>query len=226
MTAIAEDPRPAPAMRTAGFVLIAAPLLMILGMAHHPTVSAHDPAGVVAQARALGAMAGRVHGVLITLMVAILLALVEFSLWRGLARSRVRVALLTYALGVVAMSAAALVSGFVVTNAVRLNPGVTPGDLQQSVTLMSFAMLFNQAFARCGAILMSAGILAWSLDLVRGGTLQRVLGSFGIVTGAGCMLVLAAGALRLDVHGAQAVNLLQAAWVLGAGIVMLREAER
>jgi hypothetical protein len=218
----ARDPALAPSVRTAAAVLIAAPLLMVLGMAHHPSIQAHEPAEVVAQARAIGATAAAVHAVLIALMIATLLALVEFSLWRGLARPKVRVALLGYALGVICMTVAALVSGFVTTNAARLNPGMTPADLQQSVTLMSFAALFNQAFARCGAILMSGAIAAWSLELLHGAALQRWVALFGIVTGLGCVLVLLAGGLRLDVHGMQVVNLLQACWVVGAGTLLLR----
>lgn len=59
--------------------------------------------------------------------------------------------------------------------------------------LSALATLFNQAFAKCGAVLMFAGIAAWSFDLLRGSRGARVLGAFGIVTGIGGTLALCCG---------------------------------
>jgi hypothetical protein len=104
----------------------------------------------------------------------------------------------------------------------HVNPGVTGADLQQMVAFMTFAMLLNQALAPCGAMLMSVGIVAWSLDLGRGPVPQRLLGYFGIVTGLGAALALAGGPLRLTVHGMTLVTLLEGVWTVGAGVVLLR----
>lgn len=212
------------AARVAAGVLIAAPLLQVLAMAHHPSVHAREPAEVLTQLRALGNLSGIVHGVLIGLVVAALLALLEFSVHRGLWRPLVRSALAAYALGVIFMTGAALVSGFIAPNVTSVNAGVTPSELQQTVSFLVFAMLFNQAFAKCAAILMSLGIVAWSVDLARGTGPARVLGGFGIASGLACALALAAGALHLDVHGMTLVTVVQALWTVGAGIVLLRGA--
>lgn len=208
--------------RLAGVVLIGAPLLEILAMAHHPSVHAHGAVAAVAQVSAMSHLAGVVHGVLIALMVLILLGLLELSVRRGLSRPLVRAGLATYGLGVIAMAAAALVSGFVAAN-VAQQPALTSASPETTLAFLSFAMLFNQAFARCGALLMSAGIVAWSLDLAHGTTAQRALGYFGIVSGIGCALALMAGVLHLDVAGMTAVTVIQAIWTVGAGTVLLRD---
>jgi len=208
--------------RLAAWVLIVGPLLEVAAMTEHPSVHGHEAAQVVAQVRSLSSLAALVHGVLIALMAAILLALLEFSVRRGLSRPLVRSGLLAYGLGVIAMTGAALVGGFVAPAVAHVNPGVTGADLQQMVAFMTFAMLLNQALAPCGAILMSVGIVAWSLDLGRGPVPQRLLGYFGIVTGLGAALALAGGLLRLTVHGMTLVTLLEGAWTVGAGVVLLR----
>jgi hypothetical protein len=87
-------------------------------------------------------------------------------------------------------------------------------------------MLFNQAFAKCGAVLMSAGITALSLDLLRGALPARALGIFGLSSGLACALAIATGWLRLDVHGMSAVVLLQALWTIGAGVLLLKHPGR
>jgi hypothetical protein len=219
---VTSDTHSARLARSAALLLIGVPLLQIVAMAHHPTVRATGVGEAVAQLRQMGALSAHVHGVLIALMVVQFLALVEFARWRGLARVAVRVGVLTYGAGMLAMIAAALVSGFITPKVVFLNPGVTPADLALTAQLSAFAMLFNQAFAPLGAILMSVGIAAWSVDLIRGGVPARVLAGFGVLVGVGCALALSVGALRLDVHGMTIVTVLQGIWAVSAGVVLLR----
>jgi hypothetical protein len=207
--------------RSAALLLIVVPILQIVAMAHHPAVRAADVSAAMQQLRQAGALSAHVHGVLVALMVVQFLALVEFACWRGLARVAVRVAVLTYGAGLLWMTAAALVSGFVAPRVVFLNPGVTPADLALTAQFAAFAMLFNQAFARCGALLMSVGIAAWSLDLMRGGVRERVLAGFGLLIGVGCALALSWGTVHLDVHGMTLVTVLQAIWTVGAGALLL-----
>jgi len=207
--------------RIAGGLLIAAPLLQVLGMAHHPSVQAHEAAAVLAQLRASARLSAAVHGMLIALMFAVLLALTEFSVARGLSRPAVRAGLITYGAGVLAMTAAALVSGFITPRLALLNPAAAAADPALTVQLAGFAMLLNQAFAKCGAVLMSAGIAAWSLELTRAAGPAWAVGVFGLVTGLGGALALCAGLLPLNVHGMRLVTVLQAAWAVGAGWVLL-----
>jgi hypothetical protein len=213
-------------LRISGLVLMLAPLLEIVGMAHHPSVHGHDAAQLVQELRAAAGSAAIVHGVLIALMFATLLALTEYSLARGLARAAVRVGLIAYAAGVLALTAAALVSGFVTPRLAFVNPALAPPDPALTVQLTALAMLFNQAFAKYGAVLVFAGMAAWSFDLLRDGRGTRVLGVFGLVAGIGGSLALCSGALRLDVHGMTVVAVLEALWTVGAGWLLWQAAGR
>jgi hypothetical protein len=199
----------------AALMLIGAPLLGILGMAHHPSVHAHGAAELAAGLKRSAELAALVHGFLIAVLIATLWALTEFSVWRGLRRALVRLALLTYGVGVLLMVCAALVSGLVTPRIAEAATDLMAPELQWVARLAAVAMLFNQAFARCGAVLMSVGICSWSMDLLRDRAV--LLGAFGTLCGLGCALAVGLGLLRLDVHGMMTVTVLQAIWTIGAG---------
>jgi hypothetical protein len=212
------------AVRAAALVLIVVPLLEVLAMAHHPSVHAHEVTEVVAQLRASAGSSALVHSVLIALMYLVLFGLTEFSVRRGLSRAAVRAALIAYGAGVLFMTAAALVSGFITPRIALAVPALAPADPALIVQFATFASLFNQAFAHCAAVLMSAGIAAWSLGLLRGSVAARVVGGFGLLTGIGCALAIFGGVLRLDVHGMAAVLVLQSVWTIAVGCLLWREA--
>jgi hypothetical protein len=212
------------AVRAAAWVLVGAPLIQLLAMGHHPSVHAHEVAEVVSELRASAGRSAWVHGILIGLMYLVLVALTEFSVRRGLARPAVCAALITYGAGVLLMTAAALVSGFITPRIALAVPALAPADPALIAQLATFASLFNQAFAHCAAVLMSAGIALWSLDLLRGSVGARAVAVFGILSGLGCATAVVGGVLRLDVHGMTAVVVLESAWMIGVGVLLLREA--
>ena len=207
--------------RAAGALLIVASIFELLAMAHHPSVHAHDLATVLVQLQALSAVSAWVHGVLIALMLIVFFALTEFAWQRGITRPAIRAGLIAYAAGVVAMMGAALVDGFVTPRVATLSTGVSATDLQVTAQLLKLCMLFNQALARLGAIAMSAAIIAWSLDLLLRAGLERALGVAGMAIGLGCVAALIAGVLQLDVHGMMLALVLQAAWTIGLGVLLI-----
>jgi hypothetical protein len=213
-----------PSARGAGALLIAASLLEILAMAHHPQVHTHDLSQAVTQLKALAGMSALVHGVLITLMWLGFFALSEFTLRRNPARMPVRFGFMAYAVGVAAMTGAAMVSGFITAPVAQASAGLDPTDLKITGQLLNLCVLCNQALARLGVVAMSAGIAAWSLDLVRGPALERMLGVFGIAVGVGCAGALIGGALQLDVHGMLGVIVAQGIWCIGVGVLLWRPA--
>jgi hypothetical protein len=210
------------AARAAGALLIGGSILEIAAMAHHPSVHAHDLAAVLVQLRALSAASAWVHGVLIALMLTVFFALTEFAWQRGITRPAIRAGLIAYAAGVVAMMGAALVDGFVTPRVAILAEGLGAADLSITAQLLHLCILFNQALAHLGAIAMSVAIIAWSLDLLRRAGFERALGAAGIAIGLGCVAALIAGVLQLDVHGMMLVLVLQAAWTIGVGVLLLR----
>jgi hypothetical protein len=208
--------------RAAGALLIGGSILEIAAMAHHPSVHAHDLATVLVQLQALSAVSAWVHGVLIALMLIVFFALTEFAWQRDITRPAIRAGLIAYAAGVVAMMGAALVDGFVTPRLATLAAGLGAADLSITAQLLHLCLLFNQALARLGAVAMSVGIAAWSVDLVRGARAERALGVFGVAIGLGSAGALILGALQLDVHGMMLVLLLQVIWTTGVGVLLLR----
>ena len=63
------------------------------------------------------------------------------------------------------MIGAAMMSGFVITQIASLTPHATEADLRISGQLLILCSVLNQTFASLGVVLMSAGIIFWSLDL-------------------------------------------------------------
>jgi hypothetical protein len=216
---------PPSAARTAAVLLVAAPVLEIIGMAHHPTVRVRDIAQAVEEMRALATPAAWVHGILIALMLATFFALTEFARPR-LARAVVRAGLIAYGVGVIAMTGAAVVDGFVTPGLAFATPVPGAQDLQITAQLMYFSMLCNRALASLGAVAMSCGIAAWSVDLLRGTSLARSLGVLGLLIAVACALALISGVLHLDVHGMSAVVVLQGIWTIGVAALLLQESRR
>jgi hypothetical protein len=227
--AMAHNPATAPMSLTArargaGALLIAATLLEILAMAHHPAVHTHDLSQAIGQLRMLAGVAALVHGILITLMWLGFFALSEFTVRRNPARMAIRFGFMAYAMGLAAMTGAAIVSGFITPGVALASAGVDGTDLKITGQLLNLCLLGNQALARLGVVAMSAGIAAWSLDLVRAPGLERVLGVLGIAIGVGCAGALIGGALQLDVHGMLGVIVAQGIWCIGVGVLLWRAA--
>jgi hypothetical protein len=210
------------AARGTGILLVAATLLEIAAMAHHPSVTSPDVAQAIEQIARMSAVSGWVHGLLIGLLLAVLYVFTEFSWRRGMAFPLVRFGLIAYLIGVLAMIGAAMMSGFVITKVAALAPHATAAELQSSGLLLILCSVLNQTFANLGVVLMSAGVVLWSIDLLRSPGLVRLLGILGLLIGVLPAAALAAGALRLDVPGMTLVALLQSVWNLGVGVLLIR----
>jgi hypothetical protein len=222
-----KDPSEAPildnvAARNAGILLIAATVLEVAAMAHHPTVTSSNILQAIEQIARMSDLSGWVHGLLIGLMLAVLYVFTEFGRRRGIALPLVRAGLIAYTIGVLAMMGAAMMSGFVITQVASLTPHATEADLQSSAQLLILCRVLNQTFASLGVVLMSAGIVLWSIDLLRSRQLARLLGVFGLLIGLLPAAALAFGALRLDVPGMTQVVLLQSVWNIGVGVLLIR----
>ena len=74
--------------------------------------------------------------------------------------------------------------------------------------------------AKLGVIAMSAGILAWSFDLLRSGKLVRLTGAVGVLVGMASVAALMIGVLSLNVHGMMLVVVTQAIWTVMIGILL------
>jgi hypothetical protein len=207
---------------TAPVILLAASLLEVLGMLHHPTAHSANVAQVVEQIASFSSVSAVVHGSLIALMLLTVFGFVDFVLRVGLERPLIRAGLIAYASGVLVMIGAALVSGFIVTNLASLLPHQTPVDLQINAQLLILCRVLNQSCANLAVVAMSAGIVCWSLELGRNKGWSRGVGIFGCVVGLVPALALLSGQLHLDVHGMTQVAVAQAAWNIAVAVWMLR----
>ena len=206
-----------------GGVLLVVTLLAVAAMAHHPTVvGAPDAAHAIRAIANVSRLSAIVHAVLIGVLLVTLHCLVEFAWARGLARPLVRGATLAYAVGIVLMIGAALVSGFVIADVASAAPHDTAVDLQIVHQLLRLCGVLNQVSAGFGAVAMSVGIGLWSIDLLRDRGLARAVGALGAIVALVPMIAVPLGAIRLDVHGMLQVVLLQAAWYLGIAALLLR----
>jgi hypothetical protein len=208
--------------RNAGILLVVATVLAVAAMAHHPSVTSRETAQAIEQIARMSDLSAWVHGVMIGVLLALLYVFTEFAWRRGIALPLVRVGLIAYFVGVLAMIGAAMVSGFVITQVASLTPHATDADLRISGQLLILCSVLNQTFASLGVLLMSAGIIFWSLDLFRGPRLARLLGMFGLLVGLLPPAALTFGALHLNVPGMTQVVLLQLVWNFGVGVLLIR----
>jgi hypothetical protein len=210
--------------RLAGGTLIAAALLEVVAMGHHPAVTTPDILEAVRQIERMGVFAGVVHGVLMALMLIVVYGLSEFALRRGATRPAIRAGIIFYLAGVIAMLGAAMVSGFIVPNLMALTAHGSSTDLAVNVQLLMLCRVLNQSCANFGSVAMSAGIALWSIDLLRREAgWRRGIGVAGILIGAVPAVALILGALHLNVQGMSAVVILQSLWCCSVGVIFLRD---
>ena len=203
---------------TAGIILVAGSALQVVAMAHHPSVATQDIAQAVAAIAALKTLSGVVHAILIALMLAVAYALSEFAERRGSGRPFIRMGALSYFAGVIFMSGAALVSGFITPGLATYAPHESASDLAMNAQLLTLCRLLNQSAANAGAVAMSLGILGFSLDVFKE---ARGIALLGLLVGALPALALPLGLAHLDVRGMSNVVLLQALWCVALGVKFL-----
>jgi hypothetical protein len=122
-------------------------------------------------------------------------------------------ALIVYALGLVAMMSAATMSGL-----------VTPGILRHMVThdaaseqwqvLFGYTHSLNQGFAEIGTVSSSVAILLWSIVLITKEPFRLFVGIFGSLLGVVILGALFSGTLNLELHGFRLITLGQVLWFI------------
>jgi hypothetical protein len=209
----------------AGAVLLAATLLEVLAMAHHPSVHTPDVATAIERIARLATLDGWVHGVVLSAMLAIAYGLFEFTLRRGALRPWMRAGSLAYGAGVIIMMGAGLVSGFILPGLIASTPHVSATDLAGCAQMLILCRELNQSCANAATVAISAGIVFWSIDLLRERGLLRALGLLGLLAGLLPAAALISGSLRLDVHGMSEVVWLQALWNGAIAIALIRSTD-
>lgn len=185
-------------LRITGAATALAAALSVIAMGHHPTGAADV------------ALANIVHATMIAISVTLLAGFSRFALWRGIARFPVVFGLVAYGFSAVSNILAATMSGFIV-------PAIAGRELTEG--LMAFAWAFNQSFAFAAVYAIGAAFAGWGIDLVlRGKSIDRGLGVFGIIAGVGPAIGLATGVIDLHVAGAFKIYAVHSLFAIAIGM--------
>lgn len=202
--------------RVAGAVLVAASVLSLAAVLHHPHGDGHG-ADLLSSLQHISGLNRAIHGTLIVTLLLLWLSLSEYSAVR--LRALVRSALLSYSVGALAMIGAALTNGFVLSALVARATGADAAAQAEILQLLPLSWAINQTLAAFGLLLMSVGIALWSLDQWRR---ARLIAAIGLTVAGGLGLAYLAGLLRMDVPGMIAIVLGQGVWYLATGLGLWR----
>jgi hypothetical protein len=210
-----EAPRPDAA---SALCIAAGSVLSVALMLFHPTTAGSGAAAIEEMARE-AARSGWVHGGLVALLALLLAGYAGLAHALGPRSPAVRAGVVAYLLGVLLLSGAALVNGFVVPRLAARYAGLPDPEIQPLVPLLRLCFQTNQTLAQAGTIALSAAIAAWSAVLLRR---ARAIGALGLFVGAAPIVGLVSGHLRLHLHGMGAVVLAQAVWGVCVAVWLAR----
>ena len=205
--------------RLGALALILGAISGIITLTFHPAGGAHRV--TPAQFEILIAVVIGVH--------ALAIAGLPFSFLGTLALSRqidspnrvAIVALVIYGFSLVAIMAAATMSGLVTPGILRHMVANDSGSEQWRM-LMEYTHSINQGFARIGAVGSSLAIILWSVTILTRRSLHYGLGIYGLLVGLGILVALFAGGLDLEVHGFRIITFAQSVWFIIAAILLWR----
>lgn len=194
--------------RVTGFGLCGAAVVTVLVMSHHPT--------------GLHGMSGDgdvVHGTMIILLAAIAVGLFHFALRRGLNKLWILAGVVAYAISLGAHIGAGTLNGFVAPAVAARGSAAVGHD--------AFLLIWetNQSLARIGVYATGAAFTMWSFDFLRrAGTMNRLTGMVGLLSGLPPAILLFTGVMDMNLRGALAIYAAHAVWVALVGVQFIRRA--
>jgi hypothetical protein len=206
-----------PSARASGTAFIAGTIAGIITMAFHPAsaeiIRGTGDADAVAMRNVLVHTLG-ITGAWITLLGGIGLTerLREAS-------TIAHVGLVSFLAATVAVTLAAIASGFLGTDVAIRAAAAEPDAREALLQLFWYTGAINQAFAKMHVVASSIGIGAWSVAIMRTGGLSKRAATAGLLVAAACVTAVLAG-LQLDIHGFGAIVLAQAIWYVWIGLAL------
>lgn len=205
--------------RVPGIVLIASALVSIVVMTHHPTAGVGDFNTFGRNVTRVAALNQAVHGTLLALVAVMTWTVMTFAIRRGLNRALVLLGLCAWVIGTAGMSIAAIFNGFIVTDIAR-RALASPEAREMLRIVLPVLNSGVNVMEVIGAVGMSAAVVLWSTDLAMDKGVTRQAGVLGVVAGAGLVIALATGILRLDVGGMTLMLALWTTWFVAVGTLM------
>jgi len=206
--------------RLAGAALIAGAVGFIVTMSIHPHGIHLDASAADLAAQAF--MTRLAHAIALAALPMTLFGLADFSRRMGFARPAATAGLVFFAFACAAVMNAALMSGFVQASLMDSYAGADAAQRAALPQLMTYTHMLNQAWAMVYSAASAAGILFWSLGLMR---LKgaRVLAWLGVAVAVGEAALMAfGGSDALSVHGYMLMALGEGAWLIGVGLMLWR----
>jgi hypothetical protein len=211
-----------PSGRTAGILMGTTSIMTVIFMAYHPMVHAHNTEELFAGINQVAFVNRLVHGSLIALELILLVAYGCFATRLGPQSIPVRLGSCAYTAGAIALSVAALINGFVLTDFVARYEGRPKEMMEIARQVLAYGSAANQVCSKMGVLAMSTAIALWSLKLLEESAGARAVGIFGCIVGAVPAVALLLGYLPMDVHGMLAFVLSQTLWSLAVAWLLVR----
>ncbi|MEM0912774.1 MAG: hypothetical protein AAGJ37_17495 [Pseudomonadota bacterium] len=199
-----------------GITLALLSLISIFVMLHHPSISATDVTGRIAELRQESMLNAWVHGGLIAMVILINFCLTVFAQQRQyLTHSSALFGLIAYWLGTLAVIVAALISGFIIPQLAESYLHANATELTVFSGMTSLYWLTNQSLANFGTICWCVAICAWAIEMFRSKGVTRLFGSAYSIAALVIIFCLLSNVLTLSVTGMTLVLLVISTWQLG-----------
>jgi len=213
-----------PSYRPAAVALVACTVLSAIAVAAHPSVDVSSASQLLADMVKGRRADEHVHAAVIIFMAGYFFGFVGFAQRVGLQRTTVRLGLIAYGIGALAMIGAAMLDGFITPGYAAQFAGAPPEKAEMAVAILQLAWTMLQYLSVLGFIGMSVGMLGVSLPLLQAGGLARITGIAGLISGVLPVGFLVVAQVNLDpplligILAVQAIwNLTAAAWLVHGG---------
>lgn len=220
MNKIASQERPAPDI-PAGLILIFAAFGSLIAAAHHPVIEARERDELLARIPETAFTNRFVHGALILCGVALLFAFCRFARRQGIERTPVLLGLIFFALGTLAMIAAALIDGFFVPEIGASYLPATGAMADAGFSLLQFCSIAIQLFTKSSLIATSSATLLWSISFVRPGRNTLWAALVGVLVALLQLYILAYGGSPITAHTVVFVVAPQMVWNIIVGLLLI-----
>ena len=209
--------------RTAGVTIALSAIASIVFVALDQGARGKDALSIMQSMVATQPMHQFVHVVAMACLTGFIYGYTVLSQRLGLNRTPVLVGLVSYGLGTVLMMLAAVIDGFVSTDAAAMFVGGAPAGVEtgfQIVNALSGVLLPD--LARVSWVLQSAAAVAWSVAMLRDRGMQRAVGCIGLLAGALPAVIVSVVGTHMTDAVVVGILLAQAIWNLAAAALLIR----
>lgn len=211
-----------PSSWATGITIGSASILTMVFMAFHPVAHAHSREEFLAEMNRIELVNRLVHGSIIALLGMLVVGYGCLTARLGRSSVLARTGLIAYIMGAIAMSAAALINGIVLSDYLSQYEGKSNEKIEIAIQVIGYGTVVNQNCSKLGVLAMSVALLCWSISLIRRPGNLHGVGIFGCLAGAVPGIALLMGYLHMGFHGMLAFVLCQMLWGLAVAWQLVR----